>query len=337
MKNLKLLLFTVFTTFPLYSHAQTVFRVMEYNVENLFDVTHDSLKADLEFLPTATRNWNQNRFWRKLIHLSQVISSAGEDQLPDLVMLCEVENDSTLIYLTKRSPLRVAGYDYLMTHSPDERGIDIALLYQRATFKPLSFEEIEIDKTFTGNRPTRNIFHITGQIQTHDTLDLFLCHMPSRSSGKKLTEPYRKHTAKVLREAVEKVNTMRKTPRIVITGDFNDEPKDVSLSGILGAGEPKDSIKPTDLYNLITGKKPGTYKYDGKWNTLDQFIVNGNLLVKESGHLYTAPEKVRIHQPAFLLEKDEKYGGFKPFRTYSGMRYLGGYSDHLPVVADFHW
>ena len=84
-------------------------------------------------------------------------------------------------------------------------------------------------------------------------------------------------------------------------------------------------------------KKPGTYKYKGKWNTLDQFIVNGNLLIQQAGHLYTSSNWVYIHQPSFILEDDYKYGGQKPFRTFNGMRYQGGYSDHLPIVADFHW
>ena len=310
---------------------------MEYNVENLFDFYHDSLKSDQDFLPESLRKWNKNRFWKKLINISRVITSVSEDQLPDLVMLCEVENDSTLIYLTKRSPLRVAGYEYIMTHSDDERGIDIALLYQKATFKLINFEEIRIDKSKVGMKPTRDIFHITGFTQTKDTLDLFLCHMPSRSRGKSITDAYRKHTATILKQHVDCVMSLRESPRIIITGDFNDYPDDAALSQILHAEEVREELKPLNLYNLVIGKKPGTYKYNGEWNILDQFIVSGTLLEKTHGHLHTSSDWVRIHQPAFILQEDEKYGGVKPFRTYNGVKYQGGYSDHLPVVAEFRW
>lgn len=335
--TIKLILFTLFTTISLSAFSQSAFRVMEYNVENLFDTTHDSLKADEEFLPVATRKWDKRKFWTKLNHISQVISSAADDYLPDVVVLCEVENDSCLHYLTRRSPLRVAGYDYLITHSPDERGIDVGFLFQRATFKPISFCETEIDKKKIGNRPTRNLLHVTGQTQTGDTLDFFLCHFPSRSSGKKVTEPYRKYVASVLKERVDSVLKLRYKPNIIITGDFNDEPNDNSIRGVLKANTPQGSIAPKLLYNLVNNKKPGTYKFNGKWNTLDQFIVNGNLLVPQEGHLYTEEKHVKIHQPDFILEEDNKYGGTKPFRTYNGMRYQGGYSDHLPIVAKFYW
>ena len=308
---------------------------MEYNVENFFDTRHDTLKNDKEFLPGTVRNWTLNRFWTKLNHISKVIASVADDQLPDVIMLCEVENDSCMHYLTRRSPLRVAGYDYLLTCSDDERGIDIALLYQKATFKPLYHREINVMSESIGRRPTRNILHVTGLVQTGDTLDLFLCHMPSRSSGKKATEPYRMHTAGVLRGQVDSVMQVRSVPRIIITGDFNDHPEDRSLQQVLKAGEAVGEMLPCTLYNLMIGKKPGTYKFQGQWETIDQLIVNGNLLRQMDGHLYTQPAWVQIHQPSFLLEEDSKYGGKKPFRTFNGMRYQGGYSDHLPVCADF--
>lgn len=310
---------------------------MEYNVENLFDTTHDSLKADQEFLPTSTRKWDKNKFWKKLIHLSQVISSCAEDYIPDVIALCEVENDSCLYYLTKRSPLRVAGYDYLITNSPDERGIDIGFLYQRTAFKPIQHREFIIPLFETGNRPTRNIFHVTGIVQTGDTLDFFLCHFPSRRDGKKESETYRMAVAARLKGLVDSVQSKRVNPRIIITGDCNDEPTDKSLQEVLEAKSTDKNPKFLLLYNLITNKKPGTYKYNGDWNTLDQFIVNGNLLIPQKGHFYTSKEFVKIHQPPFLLKEDEKYGGMKPFKTYNGFRYQGGYSDHLPIIADFYW
>ena len=107
------------------AQAQHAFRVMEYNVENLFDCRHDSLKQDTEFLPGSVRNWTYRRFQDKVNKIGKVILAAGKEQVPDLVGLCEVENDYCLKSLTRYSPLREVGYKYVMTSSPDVRGIDV--------------------------------------------------------------------------------------------------------------------------------------------------------------------------------------------------------------------
>ena len=113
---------------------------VELNCENLFDTRHDSLKNDVEFLPEGSYHWTPYRYWHKVNHLGQEIvglgyeEASGDVQLPDLVALCEVENDSVLFDLTKRSAIRTAGYEYVMTDSPDERGIDVALMYQPFSF-----------------------------------------------------------------------------------------------------------------------------------------------------------------------------------------------------------
>lgn len=300
---------------------------MTYNVENLFDTRHDTLKNDDVFLPEGERKWDERKYWDKLQKVAKVIAAAGEEQLPDLVALCEVENDSCLTALTRRSVLRRAGYRYVMTHSRDARGVDVALLYQPARFRPLTVENIDVHPEQIGQKPTRDILHVTGLLQSRDTLDVYVCHMPSRGIGKEETEPFRMHTAKVLRNSVDVILEQRSTPRILIMGDFNDYPQDRSLSQVLRAQRPdsqKGKKKPRQLYNLSYDITPGTYRYQGEWNTLDQLIVSGTLL----------PARARTFMPEWLLEKDKTYGGYHPFRTYQGPRYLGGYSDHLPVIAD---
>ena len=117
--------------------AQERVRLVSYNVENLFDCVDETLTNDNEFLPEATRHWTPYRYWQKLHALSRVIASIGGDRAPDLVALCEVENDSVMRDLTRRSSLRTAKYDYLMTSSADPRGVDVALMYKPTTFRPL--------------------------------------------------------------------------------------------------------------------------------------------------------------------------------------------------------
>ncbi|WP_291529417.1 endonuclease/exonuclease/phosphatase family protein [Bacteroides sp. UBA939] len=320
------------------------FRVMTYNVENLFDYRHDTLKNDYEFLPDALRHWNYSKYKRKLDAIARVITAVGGWTPPALVALCEVENDSVLRDLTRRSALREAGYRYVMTDSPDERGIDVALLYQRSLFKLLSHQGIPIPRT-TGKKtfyPTRDILHVSGLLLDKDTLDIFVVHLPSRSSGAKESEPYRLLAAQRLKTAADSVYHQRLRPRILIMGDFNDYPGNKSIREILAAEAPpqdKSALQPRRLYHLLarkaaTQKKFGSYKYQGEWGLLDHIIVSGTLL-QPSANLYTSEGEADIFRPPFLLAEDKKYGEKQPFRTFYGMKYQAGYSDHLPVWAEF--
>lgn len=311
------------------------FRVMCYNVENLFDCEHDSLKNDYEFLPNAPKRWTYSKYKDKLIKISRVIVSVGGDQLPDLVGLCEVENERTMRDLTRYSPLKEAGYRYIITDSPDERGIDVALLYQPERFKVLGRQDINIPSESIGRRPTRDILHVTGRVLTTDTLDVFVCHLPSRAGGQRKSEAYRLFVADILKHAVDSVMTERENGKVLIVGDFNDYPYNKSLTSVLGATAPKkdEAINPSSLYNLMDGRKGGTYRYRGEWGILDQIIVSGSLLQPENS-LHTSYDLARIVSFPFLLEEDKKYGGFVPYRTYWGAKYTGGYSDHLPVAVD---
>ena len=136
------------------------FRVVSWNIENLFDTHHDSLKNDHEYLPDAIRHWNYSRYKKKLADVARVITAIGEWNPPALVGLCEVENDTVLRDLTRRSPLKELSYRYVMTNSPDLRGIDVALLYQRDLFKLLSSRSISIPP-LKQYRPTRDLLHAT--------------------------------------------------------------------------------------------------------------------------------------------------------------------------------
>ncbi|MCD8182641.1 MAG: endonuclease/exonuclease/phosphatase family protein [Bacteroides sp.] len=345
------LLFLLLLSVSLHAQKQKdtlTFRIMSYNVENLFDCRHDTLKNDYEFLPDAMRHWNYSKYKKKLDAIARVIIAVGEWTPPALVALCEVENDSVMRALTRYSVLREAGYRYVMTHSPDERGINVALLYQRGLFKLLSYESLPVEKPRTSSRPTRDILHVSGMLLNKDTLDVFVAHFPSRSGGAKESEPYRLLAARRLKDAADSLSRVRRRPQIVILGDFNDYPDNKSVRKVLKAEAPpliaatpqSDTIyHPDALYHLLarkcaTRKHYGSYKYQGEWGLLDHIIVSGNLLRKDAP-LSTSENKADVYCPAFLLTDDKKYGGQQPFRTYYGMKYQGGYSDHLPVWAEF--
>ena len=293
---------------------------MELNCENLFDTRHDSLKNDQEFLPDGSYKWTPYRYWAKLNHLGQEIV-AQSDPVPDFVAMCEVENDSVMFDLTKRSLLRNAGYEYVMTSSPDERGIDVALLYQPASFALLHSHSIRI-KPLPDTRPTRDILYASGLLITGDTLHIFVVHAPSRRGGEQASRPYRLLVASQLAEAVDSVYAISRDAKIIIAGDFNDYADSPALQ----------YLYEHHLINISSDAQgshgaKATYRWHGEWRSLDQILCSPSLAARKQSSV--------IGDLPFLLEDDEKYGGEKPYRTYLGPRYLGGYSDHLPLVVQF--
>ncbi|PKP10397.1 MAG: endonuclease [Bacteroidetes bacterium HGW-Bacteroidetes-4] len=311
-------------------------RIMFYNVENLFDTEDDSLKMDEEFLPDEIRNWSKYRYYQKQNQLSKVITAVGGWSPPELVGLCEIENRNVLNYLTRQSSLYVFGYQIIHQESPDARGIDVALLYQPKSFRPVSTEFLAIDYPLN-KRKTRDILYAQGILPNHDTLHVFVNHWPSRYGGQLESEENRIYVAGRLKQKTDSVLQNNPQALIVIMGDFNDEPNNTSLLKTLKALPAYDSLQTKQLinlsYELRYTKNQGSHKYQGQWTLLDQVIVSGGLLSK-SKKTYTTSDKLTIFRAPFLLEPDEAYLGDKPFRTYVGLKYNGGFSDHLPVFID---
>lgn len=335
-RNLNLII--IFLFFFLICYSQTPFRILFYNVENLFDTEDNPNTADDEFTINGTRYWSKKRYYQKVNNLAKVITSIGEWSYPPLIGLCEIENEKVLKDLTLYSPLRYENYQYKLTESPDIRGINVALLYQRDQFKYLYHQSVRLNFPDNPEKKTRDILYVTGIITTKDTLDVFVCHFPSRRGGEKESEPDRLFAASKLREKVDSLFRIREKANIIIMGDFNDEPSNKSMIEYLKAKPIKKTINSQALYNLFISleKKSniGSYKYREQWNFLDQIIVSGNLL-KRSNEFYTHSHAAQIFQPEFLFTEDIVYGGKRPKKSYHGYKYEGGFSDHLPIGVDF--
>lgn len=304
-----------------------VFTFVQLNCENFFDCEHDSLKQDYEYLPESPRHWNKNKFWNKLRNVSKEILACGavnEDGvtvIPDMVALCEIENDTVVEYLTKRSPLRNARYEYLVTKSPDIRGIDVALVYSPMTFRLINSYSLRV-KPLKGMRPTRDILYASGEVISGDTLHVFVVHAPSRFSGKRATIPYRMAVMRRLQQSVDSIRFLHSNPKIIVSGDFNDETHDKSVQYLIENGM-------RDVSDGVKGRNGalGTYKYQGVWSSIDHILI--------SGSMEPFFRSCFVNDLPFIIEKDERYTDVKPFRTYFGYRYQGGFSDHLPLVAYF--
>jgi endonuclease/exonuclease/phosphatase family metal-dependent hydrolase len=327
---MKKYMFILFACITVASFAREDFRIVFYNTENFFDCRHDSLKSDEEFLPGGIRGWTPSRYFRKAGNIARVLAAVGEDEFPEIVGLAEVENDACLKTLVYSSPLKNASYSFVHEESDDSRGVDVALLYNRYRFQLLGQQALKTSFVDEPNKKTRDVLHVWGRTSSGDSLHLYVCHFPSRLGGETESEAYRRQVAKTVRSSVDSVFRQEPTSNVIIMGDFNDYPSNLSLSSDLNALNPMKGPVDGCLYNLMLPMDGmpgiGTNKQQSEWGILDQLIISANLHSKTTG--------AHIFKPDFLLLEDERWLGQKPFRTYNGMVYQGGYSDHLPVWLD---
>jgi len=308
--------------------------VMFYNLENLFDTIDDPKTDDRIFLPDADRQWNTEKYKTKLSQIARVISE-GAEGLPMIVGLCEVENASVLDDLIAEPALQNGHYKYVHFDSPDERGIDVALLYNDKLFnlKKSSAIKVHLEQNDTIDF-TRDILAVAGTIRGSDeVLQFFVNHWPSRSEGEMQSAWKRQAAAATLKQAVDSARNALKDPLIIIMGDLNDTPFDVSTATTLGAVPEGTDASTSGLVNLMANDQQtglGSYNYKGNWQGLDQIIVSTNLL--DGSGLNVNPDHAHWVKQKWMMFEHPTYGE-SPNRTYSGTKWYGGFSDHLPVYV----
>lgn len=288
---------------------------MWWNVENLFDCQHDSLREDYEFLPDGSYHWTKARYWTKLDNLSRTVAAiAGDDAWPMIVGMCEVENDTVLRDLTRRSPLRRAHYAYVHEEGIDVRGVDVAMLYDSLQFHLAGHEVLRIPSAEHGFRPTRDILHVWGLCPSlPDTLHVVIVHLPSRAKSGMRGEAHRRLAVATLCRLLDELEGRC----VLLMGDFNAEPSDKIFRAI---GKRMVSLMPHSRRELKQAK--GTYFFRRFWSYLDHILVSPSLLP-------FVEKRVAVgHFPFILTESGT------PWRTYQGPVYKGGFSDHLPIWVD---
>ena len=314
--------------------AQKSVRIAFYNVENLFDLEDDPNTLDEDFTPTGKQQWTAERYQKKLEQLAKVLDAMGD---PAFIGLAEVENAKVMEALAEEGLLRESKYDIAHFDSPDLRGIDVGLLYQKKAFKVLEQSYIRI--TFPPDEKgeaytSRDILYVKGKLKdSGDIIHFFVNHWPSRRGGEQASEPRRLLVAFKLKEKVDELFAADSLAQIVIMGDFNDEPNNKSVSEVLGAQPFGNPVAGRQLYNCFAayqGKSLGSYNYRGNWNMLDQIIVSSALA--SQGHTPHASSPA-IFAPEWVMYKGDRFG-LSPNRTYGGPNYYGGFSDHLPVFID---
>lgn len=318
-----------------HSGGQT-YRVVFYNVENLFDTQDDPLTEDGEFTPAGSKHWTERRYRDKLAHLSEALSKAGGEDLPAFIGLAEVENRAVVNGLVQQPGLRGGSYRVVHRDSPDLRGIDVAFLYRPAVFRVLDTAFFAVTFPTDTTLKTRDILYVSG-IAGKETLHFLVCHFPSMVGGEAKSEWKRVRAARVLRRLADSIRETDPGAKIVIMGDMNGK-ADTEAQEVLGVrSSDRAEIVPEGLYNTgyyLLYKGYGSYRYRGKWQTLDHIIVSGTFLQGKRG--LQADRRMTVFSAPFLLEEELKYSGNKPLPSYRGLRYYGGYSDHLPVYLDLY-
>lgn len=316
------------------------FRIVFYNVENLFDVYDDTLKRDNEFTPEGMRHWNNKKFYKKLNQTYKVLISVGEWDPPAVIGLCEIENRFVLNKLVYETPLKKINYKIVHQESPDRRGIDVGFLYRPDRLEPVSYQAIHIRFPFDTASRTRDILYVKALVNEKDTVHFFVNHWPSKYGGFMATIPKRAFVASVLKTHTDSLLAQNPNANIFIMGDFNDTPGDESVLEVLGARADTVGMKNTELYNLCyplhENWKIGSHKYQGKWSMIDQFIVS-RAMMKGTAGVIISDKGAQIFHPDFLIMEDKKFMGSIPFRTFSGAKYIGGFSDHFPIFVDLEF
>ena len=331
-----LALFMVYQVIPAQDEKVYQYRsVMFYNVENLFDTINNPHTLDDSFTPSGKHKWNQKRYNAKLARLAEVIGGfyLNENDIgPDILGLCEVENITVIRDLIRRPSLLKLDYGIIHKDSPDRRGIDVCFLYKKSCFNPINFKNhaLKIYDEYENREYTRDQLVVQGFLDDQE-IYVIVNHWPSRRGGEARSRPYRKAAAQLTKNLIDSIRAESPDPKIMIMGDFNDNPLNSSFKHTLKAnGNPK-LHGDQSLYNpmeRLYRKGIGSLAYRDRWELFDQILITKNLLLKEKGR-YTY-WKTGVFMPEYLLNQTGRYRLY-PYRTYAGGTYQGGYSDHLPV------
>ena len=334
---MKFPLFTFFIALSLPIFSQTdqvkIATVGFYNLENLFDTVDDTLINDEDFLPDGDNHWTDEKYQEKLTNMAYVISQIGIETVPSglsLLGVSEIENKKVLEDLVQQPSIADRNYKIVHHDSPDRRGIDVALLYNPEHFKVTGYSDHEVDIKYDGKKGyTRDVLLVTG-LMDGEEMHILVNHWPSRRGGEQASAPKRLKAAKVNRQIVDSLFAINPDSKIVIMGDLNDDPTNISVKNGLRAARKKRSAKTTGLYNPMYDfyrRGIGSNAYRDNWSLFDQIIVSEGLLNDEDGYYFF---KANVFNKRFLIQRSGRYKDY-PFRTFSGNTYQGGYSDHFPV------
>lgn len=317
------------------SKTYTIRAIAFYNLENLFDTQNDTLTFDEDHTPEGRYHWTPDLYQKKIGNMTRVLSQIGQDvskTSPDVIGLCEVENRRVLEDLIAHPSLRDKDYGIVHFDSPDMRGIDVALLYKKASYIPSSFKSHRL-LLFNdlGERIYTRDQLVVGGTMDQEEVHFIVNHWPSRRGGASKSQPNRIKAALLNKRIIDSIQELDPDAKIIAMGDLNDDPIDDSLKSILRTKGEVQQLDSISLYNPMEKmfrKGVGSLAYRDKWSLFDQFFMTPNLVNESKDGL--SFWKAGIYSPSFLKTSKGKFKGY-PLRTHSGGSYTGGYSDHFPA------
>jgi hypothetical protein len=314
-------------------------KVVFYNVENLFDTINDPEVIDEEFLPDGAKRWNSAKYNKKLSNIERVLFDIAtiDKDYPVVIGLAEVENRGVLEDIIATPKMRPGNYRISHFDSPDRRGVDVAMLYRPDLFKFTGNKAVRVNVPERPDLRTRDILLTWGTIE-EEPFVFMVAHWPSRLGGKEQSEYLRVRVGEQMRALSDSILAENPATKIVMMGDFNDDPTDKSITIGLGAKAKKSELKEGDLYNpfnVMLKAGLGTLAYNDLWNIFDNMVVSQNLVNGDKGKLQLQPAAKskydgNIFKQPYMIQKEGQYKGY-PLRTFVGNNFQGGFSDHFPV------
>lgn len=311
-----------------------------YNVENLFDTINDAKTYDDDYTPTGKNHFSTKDYFHKIKNTAKVISEIGNNKTsagPELIGLAEVENFQVLNDLIETEILKHNHYQIIHFDSPDQRGIDVALIYNENQFSPIESEAIEVKLwTERGERIyTRDVLYVSG-ILDDEVIHVFVNHWPSRRGGKSRSDSKRMKAAYLVKQKLDDILIVEPNAKVIILGDFNDDPIDKSIRhGLLLPSKTELSLSKF-LFNPMKKmfqKGMNTLAYQDGINLFDQIIISNTLLKKEKNQEGLVFQRAGVYNPSYLITQKGKYKGY-PYRSFQNNHFAGGYSDHFPVFIE---
>jgi exonuclease III len=336
----RILAVTLFISVSLFLYSQDLpssknsKTIVFYNVGKLFDVINDSKPYDDEFLPEGARQWNEEKYKKKVTDIAKVLSSINENELPAIIGLAEVENRKVVEDIVASAKLRRGRYGIINFSTKDEKGLELALLYKKEEIEINDSKSIPVEFGFDIKDVTRDFLYVKCKLKDDFVCHIFLTQWPLRSPNQQESEIKRISAAVALRKEVDKILNSDNNAHIIIMGDFNDEPTNKSIMQVLNATNKRKNLYYRDLYNLMYDQHnegtEGTTTFGQAWVMVDQIIASPALFNKGTGYYLTFDDG-KIYKGEEVLITDPQTKLTTPNKTYNGNKYLGGVSSHLPV------
>ncbi len=338
IRKIKILTFILLAGYSLTVHAQKYKAgiVAFYNIENLFDTINTPDVFDEEFTPEGANKWTGDRYWKKINNNAMVISQLGRTEGipgPAIVGLSEIENRMVVEDLINSPNLKPLEYDIVHYDSPDRRGVDVGLIYQKKYFTVTGSRSAAL--LIYDNETQKRIYSrdqlVVSGLFDGEPMHFIVNHWPSRRGGEKASAYLRNAAADLTRSIVDSIRKVDPKAKVIVMGDLNDDPNNESLTQHLQANGNMKKLKEGELFNTMGEHFKngiGSLAYRDSWNLFDQIVITPSLLGKDFS-TYKLRHS-RVYNDASLTQKEGRFKGY-PWRTYVGTTFSGGFSDHFPV------